>query len=170
MLKTATEYLEAGLCILPAVRVEKRPAVSRWKQFQQELPTETHLRTWFAQPQNGICIVCGKVSGNLEMLDFDGKGVLFEPWKELIDDKLLDRLVIERSPSGGMHVIYRCESEVNGNMKLARRDGNTLIETRGEGGLFLCAPTASYELIQGSFDSIPVLTDPERKILVEAAW
>ena len=46
------------------------------------------------------------------MLDFDGNGVLFEPWKNLIDDKLLERLVIERSPSGGFHVIYRSETEV----------------------------------------------------------
>ena len=128
------------------------------------------LQTWFAQPQDAVCIVCGAVSGNLEMLDFDGKGILFEPWKELIDDKLLARLVIERSPSGGMHVFYRCKTEVNANMKLARRDGRILIETRGEGGLFLCAPTVGYELIQGGFDNVPVLTDAERKILLEAAW
>ena len=46
----------------------------------------------------------------------------------------------------------------------------TLIETRGEGGLFLCAPTPGYELIQGDFTELPVLTETERELLLEAAW
>ena len=45
----------------------------------------------------------------------------------------------------------------------------TLIETRGEGGLFLCHPTSGYTLEQGSFQDLPVLTEAERKILIEAA-
>jgi hypothetical protein len=59
-------------------------------------------------------------------------------------------------------------------MKLAMgfRDGAmvTLIETRGEGGLFLCAPTLGYSLEQGSLTEIPVLTPQEREILLETAW
>ena len=46
----------------------------------------------------------------------------------------------------------------------------TLIETRGEGGLFLCAPTPGYELMQGDFADLPVLTEAERELLLEAAW
>ena len=61
-----------------------------------------------------------------------------------------------------------------GNMKLAMgsRDGArvTLIEIRGEGGLFLCAPTLGYSLEQGSLTEIPVLTPQEREILLETAW
>ncbi len=45
-----------------------------------------------------------------------------------------------------------------------------MIETRGEGGLFLCAPTPGYELIQGSLTDLPVLTATERDILLSAAW
>jgi hypothetical protein len=45
-----------------------------------------------------------------------------------------------------------------------------LIETRGEGGLFLCAPTLGYSLEQGSLTEIPVLTPQEREILLETAW
>ena len=67
--------------------------------------------------------------------------------------KIQSRLVIESSQSGGRHVIYRCDQPVDGNLKLAQgnRDGKqvTLIETRGEGGLFLCSPSAGYEIIQG---------------------
>ena len=46
----------------------------------------------------------------------------------------------------------------------------TLIETRGEGGLFLCSPTPGYILERGNFQELPVLTEAVRKILIEAAW
>jgi hypothetical protein len=108
------------------------------------------------------------------MLDFDRGGDRFEAWKEQIPPELLSRLVIETSQSGGKHVIYRCSEPINGNMKLAMgfRDGAmvTLIETRGEGGLFLCAPTLGYSLEQGSLTEIPVLTPQEREMLLETAW
>jgi hypothetical protein len=45
----------------------------------------------------------------------------------------------------------------------------TLIETRGEGGLFLCAPTPGYDIAQGSFEDLAVLDESERAILIEAA-
>jgi hypothetical protein len=45
----------------------------------------------------------------------------------------------------------------------------TLIETRGEGGLFLCAPSPGYVLEQSSFENPPILTEAERNVLIEAA-
>jgi hypothetical protein len=69
------------------------------------------------------------------------------------------------------------EVEVYGKKYKPRKDkdGNwfvlvTLIETRGEGGLFLCAPTPGYDMVQGDFTSLPVLTEDQRNTLLEAAW
>ena len=200
MMEAALRYLRAGLCVLPAIRAEKRPAVPRWKQFQNALPSEAQLAALFKDAES-LCIVCGKVSGNLELLDFDLGGEAFEPWCEQVkrgDAGLLDRLVIERSPSGGWHVAYRCRQPVCGNLKLAqrvelvgspdevtiagkrykpRKDARgrwhvvlTTIETRGEGGLFLCSPTPGYELVQSDFDHLPVLTEAERELLLAAAY
>jgi hypothetical protein len=108
------------------------------------------------------------------MLDFDRGGDRFDAWRANIPSELFDRLVIETSQSGGKHVIYRCAEPINGNMKLAMgfRDGAlvTLIETRGEGGLFLCAPTLGYAIEQGSLTEIPELTPQERETLLETAW
>jgi hypothetical protein len=135
------------------------------------------------------------------MLDFDLGGEAFEPWCALVRETapdLLERLVVETTPSGGRHVAYRCEGAVSGNLKLAQRkeitpngdpvsihnktfqprreaDGTwsiqlTLIETRGNGGIFLCAPSEGYHLTQGDFTNLPVLTAEEREILLEAAW
>lgn len=198
MLDEALDYLNAGLCVLPAIRAEKRPALPNWKQYQRRLPTERQVRAWFADDV-ACCLLTGAASGNLELLDFDCEGDRFERWRELVTSEspgLCDQLVIERSQTGGRHVIYRCESPVPGNRKLARQSVEfesaepvtiggkqyvprrvndhfevvlTLIETRGEGGLFLCAPTAGYELEQGAFARVPLLTEAERSILIEAA-
>jgi hypothetical protein len=199
VLDHALNYLRAGLSVLPADAVGKRPAVASWKEYQERRPTEDELRTWFARDR-ALCLVTGKVSGNLEMIDFDCAGEKFAWWKQLVEHRapgLLARLVIERSPSGGWHVVYRCATPPCGNIKLAERavpvaddrevefygrkykprvvNGRhevwlTLIETRAEGGLFLCAPSPNYELAQGQFEAVPLLSDQEREVLLEAAW
>jgi hypothetical protein len=195
----AVARLRAGLCVLPARTDSKRPALAGWKEFQNRLPDETEIATWFADAQ-AMCIVAGAVSGNLEMLDFDAGGTAFDAWADLVRSEspdLFDRLVSERSPSGGQHVIYRCQDGVSANLKLAqrrvvvtsgepvemhgktyvpRRVGDqfevllTLIETRGEGGLFLCHPTAGYEMLQGDLADVPMIDATERELLLRAAW
>ncbi|NLE61269.1 MAG: AAA family ATPase [Planctomycetes bacterium] len=174
MVSVASSYLAAGLCVLPAIRAEKRPAVGQWKRYRERLPTEAELAAWFANGPDALCILCGGISGNAEMIDFDAGGELYEPWARRIPNDLLARLVVETTQRGGRHVIYRCETPVCGNMKLAQRRDNdktiTLIETRGEGGLLLCTPTAGYELIQGDLSNPPVLTEGERDALLAAAW
>lgn len=110
---------------------------------------------------------------------------------------LYDRLVIESTPSGGKHVFYRCDSPVDRQLDLAQRridvdgpeeverfgkrlkpkkDANgqwyvvvTLIETRGEGHLCLCAPSEGYVLEQGSLTDLPVISAEERESLLTAA-
>ncbi len=169
----AKSYLSAGLSVLPAARQRKRPSVGSWKTWAKRLPTEYEVGAWFANAQDGVCIVAGAVSGNLECIDFDAHGECFEAWAATLEQSLFDRLVVERTPSGGYHVLYRTQDPVEGNRKLAQgmREGKktTLIETRGEGGLFLCAPTEGYCLLQGRFEKLSVLSTDERKALVSAA-
>ena len=201
MKEQAIQYRNAGLSVLPANPQLKFAALPQWKQYQLRLPTETEVQGWFGNGQSGLCIVTGAVSGNLEMIDFDLQAQLFEAWQQRVKEAapdVLPRLVIETSQSGGRHVIYRCDSQICGNLKLAQRkisfsSGDevviggktcrprqdkegiwsvilTLIETRGQGGLFLCAPTPGYALLQGDLTNLPVLTAPERELLLEAAW
>ncbi len=202
----ATACVAAGLCALPAIRRgdEKRVALTSWKPFQSRLPSGDELGSWFEDSPGGaasMCLVCGAVSGNLEMIDFDLDGEAFAAWRSAVEDNapgLVDRLVIESTPSGGMHVVYRCAGPVSGNTKLAqrrigvdgpdpvivgtkshvpRRDAGgawsvtvTMIETRGEGGLFLCAPSDGYRIVQGDLCDPPVITAEERDILLGCAW
>lgn len=175
MLNAAQAYHRAGLCALPAVRRDKRPAVKTWKEYRSRLPDPAELNAWFGNGCDAICLVAGAVSGNLELIDFDQDGELFDAWAAKIPPDLFSQLVIESSQSGGRHVAYRCRDPVSGNLKLAqRRESNgqvvTLIETRGDGGIFLCVPTAGYDLVQGDFADLPQLTADERESLLLAAW
>lgn len=131
----ARRYIDGGVGVIP-VRLDgsKRPALDSWKEYQQRLASPEELERWFLCSDHAIGIVCGKVSGGLEVLDFDD-GSLFEPWFQLVSD-IACGLTYIHTPSGGWHVIYRCE-EIAGNTKIAMdpsRPKPTLIETRGEGG------------------------------------
>lgn len=204
MLSAALAYHGSGLCVLPAVRAGdiKKPTVE-WIPFQSRCSSVEELEGWFGgdRPPQSMCVVAGVVSGHLEMIDFDLSGAAFEPWRGLVEAEcagLLDRLVVESTPSGGWHVVYRCETGVGSNTKLASRkvpaDGPdeveycgkrykprydpstasyfflaTLIETRGEGGLFLCDPSPGYQIVQGDFSAIPPITADERDTLLAAA-
>ncbi|MEZ6233429.1 MAG: AAA family ATPase [Phycisphaerales bacterium] len=205
----AMACVAAGLCALPALRRgdEKRVALQSWKPYQTRLPSGDELGSWFDgdAAAGAMCLVCGSVSGNLEMIDFDnwegGGREAFAAWREAVEAAcpgLVERLVIETTPAGGRHVVYRCETPVSGNTKLAqrrievgsdepvvvgskeyqpRRDqagvwavAATIIETRGEGGLFLCDPSPGYELVQGDLCQPPLITSDERDVLLGCAW
>ena len=91
------------MCPLPAILAEKWPDLTAWKQYQERLPSEDQFGSWFADSQP-ICVLTGTVSGNLEMIAFDFEGELFPAWAKLVEAEvsgLLDRLLVERSQSGG---------------------------------------------------------------------
>jgi DNA-binding transcriptional ArsR family regulator len=185
ILRTGLEFAANGICAVPvATDGSKRPALANWKLYQERLPTPDELLTWFASAE-GVGVICGKVSGNLEMLELEGRAVadkMHLDLKEMANNAGLgdvwDRInngYVEMTPSGGIHWLYRIDGIVPGNTKLARRPGengtfDVLAETRGEGGFVIVAPSAgtchpsggAWKMIVGSVNSIPTLTAPER--------
>ena len=168
----AKEYIEWGLCAIPPRQGEKRP-IGTWREYQERLPTDDEWEQW--SNADAIGIVCGKISGNLLVIDFDQQGKVFEDYKSKISDALWQRLVIEQSPSGGYHIFVRSEEPVGGNEALAWEwDAGTdkwekLIETRAEGGFIVCSPSPGYTMIQGDFGNIPVLQADEIELLLNTA-
>ena len=149
---------------LPVRPNSKAPSVN-WAQYQKEY-------------YNGAIgdrrgVVCGAISGGLECLDFDSAGVAFEPWTALVDESVLKACYIERTPSGGYHVFYRRADAVPGNEKLAltRKDDKdvVLIETRGEGGFAVCAPTDGYKALSGDLEKLAPLSTIDVEILKRSA-
>jgi len=197
--------LHAAGCSVVAVRTDgsKHPRGS-WKTYQTERATEQQVRAWFTNGHPGVGIVCGTVSGNLEMLELEGRAVDEGVLNQLAEiflgsglGELWQRIAtgwLDRSPSGGLHFHYRVDgAAVPGNTKLAsrlaREDEYTdeerelkqrhphkkilrgLIETRGEGGFVVTAPSHGsvhpsgrpYERLAGGPDTTPVLTADEHQ-------
>lgn len=199
VLATALLAHDLGLCVIPArIDGSKRPVGNTWEQWQTERPTIEQIHQWFDNGHAGIGIVCGDISGNLEMLELEGVavvgGVGFEVTKAANEagiGHIIERLregYFERTPSGGVHWLYRVAGDaVPGNTKLARRNATdaeliekpkdpvkTLIETRGEGGFTVIAPSHGpthpsgrpWTLGGGSLATIPTLTSEERDQLL----
>lgn len=186
-LEYALAAAEAGLCVVPPREDgSKRPLVE-WADLQTERPHIERIKTWYSQRRSGMGFVCGATSGNLELFDFDDHAA-YEQFRELAVAEGMGDLVeriedgyLEETPSNGVHWLYRC-SEISGNKKLARRlkrpeeqrDPNdkvkVLIETRGEGGYVVAAPSSGrvhstgkpYRLLRGSVDLITSITPDER--------
>jgi bifunctional DNA primase/polymerase-like protein len=200
-LTAALQAHGAGLCVVPPREDGSKAPLGQWKRYQAVRPDETLIRAWYElEGRRGIGLVCGAISGNLEMLEFEGKAVaagLQRQFRERADQaglgELLDRVLMgytERTPSGGFHTLYRCESAVEGNLKLARRPATAeelaqdpqdrvkvLIETRGEGGYVITAPSNggvhplgnAWTMVAGGFGSIAILSAEEREALLDLA-
>ena len=106
-----------GLTFIP-LDAKKVPQVKEW---------QAHRKKYDLSNVEGVGLVCGIPSGNVEVLDIDAKydltGTLFEDLKNAIhaqDKNLLKKMVLQSTMSGGYHLIYRC-SVIEGNKKLANR-------------------------------------------------
>lgn len=176
------ELIQLGFSIIP-VKNDKRPKC-KWKEFQNRMPTEEDITSWAFYEGEGIAIVTGAISNNLEVIDIDSKydltGELTSSiWKAIKDwnPELFDKLVIQETRSGGYHLYYRCK-EIEGNLKLANRKATeeemkngdsrkVLIETRGESGYVLIDPSPGYKWFQGRPEEIREVTPEERSVLMD---
>jgi replicative DNA helicase len=165
----AKEYLKSGLSVIPT-KENKIPAIATWKPYQSQRLTEEEVETVFnGSNVIGLAVICGEISGGLEVIDVDTKhdttGSLWEELRGLIESNLPElykSLVIAQTISGGYHIYYRCSS-IAGNLKLSTKvNREVLIETRGEGGYVIAPPTSGYKYIQGEPSNIPTISPAER--------
>lgn len=189
ILDAAREALLAGLSVVPPAEDGSKRPMGGWKRYQRQRPTPEDLQQWYGGhgPRRGIGLVCGAVSGGLELLEFENAEAYAEfvaAAKDAGLGELVERVeggYLEESPGGGRHWLYRCP-EIGGNTKLARRPGlggtvEVLIETRGEGGYVVCAPSAGkvhpsgrpYVLVAGGFSAIARISASERAELFRLA-
>ena len=197
-LLAAAHHLAAHGCSVVPVAHDgtKRPAVA-WKAHTTAAADAAQIDAWFAPGQHlgqhrAIGVICGAVSGQLEMIEAEGPAVaggIVQQLAGLMAEHglagLWTRLLegwMEMSPAGGLHWFYRVEGAARGNTKLARRPAPTdgaprgvqvLLETRGEGGFVVTAPTPGtahpsgkpWALIAGGPQSCPVISVEERDAL-----
>jgi hypothetical protein len=185
-LQAALDAMSAGISVWPPRQDgSKAPDGGSWKSGQTFRANETQILEWYKPGRTGVGWVTGKVSGDLEILDFDDRSVWAE-YQKLCRDAgvgpLLERVMagyFEHSPNGA-HLAYRC-SAIEGNQKLAKKPINdkewkSVIETRGEGGFIVVAPShgsvnlkGPYVLQSGSVSTIETITPEERRMLFDVA-
>ncbi len=184
IVEVARKATADGISVVP-VREDgsKRPDLVSWREYQNRLPTRDVLREWFsAYERTGVGWITGAISGGLECIDFDSLEA-FEEYRSLAEALKLEPVIRvlagyhEYTPKGA-HLYFRSDA-CEHNQKLARgEDGAARIETRGEGGFVVVAPsyggvhpsgqpyTAPNPFEQGT---IVVLTADEREAVLSLA-
>jgi len=227
LLDSAIHLRNNHLAVLPVHANGTKAPAKNWKDYQAQLPTTDELRGWFGtDTYDGLGVITGAVSGNLEMFEVEGRaGHLVAPLAQLLADNgfgdLWDRLCggyLEQSPSGGLHWLYRVDGPARPNTKIARRPSTSaellehqnaerekantnlegdmlakrlaklesltcenvpqvLIETRGEGGFTVTAPSCGrthlsglpWRALAGSIETLPVISVDDRDALYAIA-
>lgn len=183
----------SGVSVIPILDNQtKRPAF-RWSPYQVSIPTLGEVDEWWGNGKPyGLALICGGVSGNLEMTEIEGRALDSSALTEIANrmdevggGHVWDLLngpegYSEMSPSGGIHLLYRIsDHEVPGNTKIAsNEDGLCLAETRGTGGYVITAPTPgichpsgeSWDLLNGGYGKLPLITWTERNLLHQALY
>ena len=189
MLSAALAFAASGCSVVPASMNGTKAPIKAWKEYQTVRPNAMQIATWYKDGGTGLGVVTGAVSGNLEMLELEGRAVadgMLDAVRDIayaagLGDiwNVINKGYVELTPSGGLHWLYRIADEpVPGNTKLARRPGenggvDVLCETRGEGGFVVVAPSHGkvhpsgrpWVQIEGSPALIPMLSWEERQAL-----
>ncbi len=183
----ARQWQTSGVSVIPILANQtKRPAIE-WREYQGHVPSLEEITEWWGNGHAfGIALICGSVSGNLEMCEIEGRAMesfskIHEACDRLGAGDILATLMQEysqESPTGGLHLLYRIENHpVPGNTKLARDEaGLVLAETRGEGGYVIGAPSPGachpsgkpWVLNSGRYGVLPTISWAERCLLHEA--
>ena len=196
LLTTALEWQSAGTSIVPTRGDGSKAPDALWKAYQTTPASPTQINRWFAPGgHQGYGVICGNVSGNLEMLEVEGRALHQLPnlTEALADNGLtdvwtaIDNGCIEATPGTGIHWHYKVSGgPAKPNTKLASRPATkkeleanpddkvkVLWETRGEGGFTILAPSNGtthpsgkpWVRMGGGPDTIPTITVTQRDTL-----
>lgn len=173
-LLAAKSLIEHGLEVVPLKSGTKEPTnnVISLAALRQN-PINTHNVDYFFDRENSeIAIMLRR---KMEVIDVDtkNKAGLSDEFLRALKygyPELYSKLVISKTPKGGLHILYYAE-QVGGDGVLARvaTDKNPLaiVERLNETNksYIKCAPSAGYEFIQGSPMDMPTLSVDERSWL-----
>ena len=102
-LEVALQLSAAGISFIP---IEpdgtKQPAheLGPWNPYREQHPTPDKIRHWFANGKGfGIAALCGAISGNFYIWDFDDYEVGKQFWYELkaLNKELAGKLIVTKT-------------------------------------------------------------------------
>lgn len=132
------QYLQLGFNLIPIVLNTKKPPLGfEWTDFQHRKDTDKELTDWFGgKIDYNIAIVCGKISGNLTVVDFDN----YDSYLKFFEGEELatvekSTFVVESTP-GHRHVYIRAKNTTSNT-----RYDDIHVDIRGEGGYIIAPPS-----------------------------
>jgi hypothetical protein len=171
MLSYALLYSQRGLSVIPLAYGDKKPVV-RWEEYQDRRATEEEVRKWFSKLHN-IGIVCGSVSSNLIVIDFDSEDKFKEFYEKLdktypeLRDIILNTWMVETGK--GRHIYLRLKMDTN-EFKEKMRTKVRLVEgvdIKAEGGYVVAPPSLHPSGKQYKFINTGGVNDPISEISYE---
>jgi len=136
LLDWARFYYEKGLSIIPLKFKDKVPVIP-WEKYQHERATIEVIEQWFKEGWKNIGIVCGKVSGNLIVIDFDDEELFSKFISEISNSELVDKFrntwIVKTGK--GYHFYFRVDEDLTSTRRF---DG---VEIRGEGAQVVAPPS-----------------------------
>ena len=187
LLQAARRWYDAGCCVVPSHQDRSKRPHTSWSKYQTERPSWLQVQDWLMSGDyDGIGVITGRVSGNLEMLEIEGPALadgaidkLMAAAKQYDCEDLLRRVLggcTGKSAGAGMHTHIRVTDEpALPNTRLAYdQTRKILAETRGEGGFAIVAPTPArtghepgtrYEFLTRGPEAIAEVTGEERDVL-----
>jgi hypothetical protein len=171
MLNYALLYLNRGLSVIPLIYGDKKPAVE-WKEFQGRMATEEEVRNWFSKLHN-IGIVCGSVSNNLIVIDFDSEDKFKEFYEKLdktypeLRDAVLNTWMVETGK--GRHIYLRVKMEPSEFRERMRTKVRLVegVDVKAEGGYVVAPPSLHPSGKQYGFINVGGVNDSIAEISYE---
>lgn len=151
--EAAKQLAALGLNVLPAKTGEKKPALGRWQQYQQQRVPETQLARWFKQDRN-LWVACGAVSG-VVVLDIDNDAA-HQWWLARIGDAM--ERTAHSITAKGHHYWFRVPFDDEGEPEQieswSTHDGALDFDVRAEGTGVIAPPSVHesgfrYEWVSG---------------------
>jgi hypothetical protein len=177
------KMIEDGLNIIPVRDVDDdygkaKTPYKGWAKYQKEFNTKNEIYSQIDYYKtSAVAVVCGTISGNLENIDIDVKhkpgidALIFSDLSKMYPE-IFYKLKIDKTPSGGYHIIYRISDPQDDQMRsynLASREATNeelkenpkrkkfcFIELKSNGSLSQMPPSPGYTIHQDK--PIPFIT------------
>jgi hypothetical protein len=189
-MQTARDFLAHGFSVIPIQLDGTKQPVGSWGPYAERFPSDHELQQWFATGAAGIGVVCGSISDNLLVIDFDHEAdELFPRFWTAAQQALpgiVSRLLVVQTPRPGRQVWLRMTSTPPSSVGLAwtepqtvKQDGpaqpRVLIETRGSrsyvvapGSPLAVHPTGRpYAIIHGTLQQLEPMDDKAAATLLD---
>jgi hypothetical protein len=157
-------YKRLGFNVIPLKARSKEPVI-KWSEFETRKTTEEELKQWFSKEDVNVGIVCGSVSGNLIVLDFES----LEAFKRFLgktpEELAVSTIVVKTAR--GYHLYVKTDKPIS-SFKIPELQ----LDVKGEGGYVVAPPSIHPTGVKYEFLGNPWKLDHIQKVddLDEWIW